>query len=575
MSNETRNWLAFDYQSWQLVTSPSACESADDCMRQWWFKKVIRLKEPTKHFTQLGDVFHEVAERWLEADDNGRGVDGKPVDVYPDGWADRLSHGQEAVVKALFQAMVEKGVLRRTPGRQIERSFQIEVLPDRQASMMGFLDVWTPQGIEDHKTSKSRRYLQSRQGLLDNLQMMVYAAAWVDDMIERKQILPDHLELRHNQGVTDPEALFVQPTSVDVSPMKVAEFWETKIVPLVRQMLYWKKAGISPTAWKKVPGPKKKGICRKYGGCAFAGICGRTESVDDYKSRVTLQDKQIEAKTAKDRTMSDDLLAKLAAKKKSRGTAPAPASTPAATVPPGTPIDAVVALVDAATEPISAAAEATTPAPAVVVSATPLATVAPWANADCKACGGSGLNAEGGVCRSCEVTAMSKGIVADNFTLVAVEGAIQILLNEISLALVPYAVPVKVAENTAPIQTTVAPGKTEEPKTEQVEKAAGRGRPKKGFTLIYGIVKRGKGKVIDLQQVLQEYGAALAEEWEGGSYWALETFKRREALAHKAQEIAESFGSATVMISTDQRDLIDFAAALEPFASTVIVAGVR
>lgn len=560
MSNASRNWLAFDYQSWQLVTSPSACESADDCMRQWWFKKVVRLSEPAKHFTQLGDVFHEVAERWLEADDNGRGVNGKPVDVFPEGWANRLSHGQEAIVRALFRAMVDKGVLRRTPGRQIERSFQIEVLPDRQASMMGFMDVSTPQGIEDHKTSKSRRYLQTRQGLLDNLQMMVYAAAWVDDMIERGQDLPESLELRHNQGVTDPEALFVQPTSVDVSPMKVAEFWETKIIPLVRQMLYWKKAGIPVEAWEKLPGPKKKGICRKYGGCAFAGICGRTENVEDYKSRVTLHDKQFEAKKAKDKKMSDDLLAKLAAKKKARGTTTAPSSTPQTEE----------------TEPISAVAPASPEPAAAVTSATALATVAPWANADCKACGGSGLNTEGGVCRSCEVTAMSKGIVAANFTLNAVEGAIQILLNDMNLALVPYAVPVKVAENTAPIATTVAPGKTEESKTEKVEKAAvGKGRPKKSFTLVYGIVKRGKGKVIDLQQVMQEYGAALAEEWESGSYWALDAFKRREALAHKAPTFAESFGTAMVMVSTDQRDLVDFAAALEPFAATVIVAGVR
>ncbi|MCH7872489.1 MAG: PD-(D/E)XK nuclease family protein, partial [Planctomycetes bacterium] len=110
MSNATRDWLAFDYQSWQLVTSPSACESATDCMRQWWFKKVVRLKVPDKHFTQLGDVFHEVAERWLEADDNGRGADGNQVDVFPEGWAERLSHGQEAVVRALFRAMVDKAL---------------------------------------------------------------------------------------------------------------------------------------------------------------------------------------------------------------------------------------------------------------------------------------------------------------------------------------------------------------------------------------------------------------------------------------------------------------------------------
>lgn len=203
MSQAKRDWSAFDYESDVLVTSPSAIETADDCNRKWWFLKVVRLKEPQKHFTKLGDVFHEVCERWLEADDNGRVPEppdesagirhiqgekfwlegtlkgqawGAEVDVFPSGWSDALDFGQESVVRAIFKAFVDEGVLRRTPGRQVERSFQIPVIKD--ASVMGFADVWTPLGIEDHKTSKARKWLQTREGLAENIQMMVYAAAW-------------------------------------------------------------------------------------------------------------------------------------------------------------------------------------------------------------------------------------------------------------------------------------------------------------------------------------------------------------------------------------------------------------
>lgn len=564
MSQAKRDWSAFDYKSWDLVTSPSAMETADDCIRKWWFLKVCRLKEPQKDFTQLGDVFHEVAERWLEADDTGRDADGNAVDVFPEGWADRLSFGQEATVRALFKAMVDEGILRRTPGRQIEKSFQIQVLPDNQASVVGFADVWTPQGIEDHKTSKSRRYLQTREGLLQNIQMMVYGAAWIHDLLTHTpERLPEKMELRHNQGVTDPDDLYVRPTSVDVSTEAVIHFWETKVIPLVKRMLYWKKAGHPADSWAKLPNPTRKGVCRKYGGCPFAGICGRTESVDEYKERVQLHNEQFEINKAKEHQMSQDLLAKLAEKRKNRASAPAaeltPPTQPAAPSTPATP--------------------ASPPSSEVPVTA-------PWADPSCKACQGSGLASNGGPCRPCELSAKKRGILASDFQLEAIEGAIRVCRGDVLVAQVPVTSAVTARDNTKPVAAPkekalakAAPPAESPARPSKAEQAddgkAKRGRPGKGFTLLYGVVKRGKGTPIDLQQILQQYGALLANEWNGASYWTLDPFKRREALAHKAQEIAEGFGTSVVMCSSDQRDLLDFAAALEPFAGTVMVAGSR
>ena len=388
MSQAQRDWLGFDYKTWKLVVSPSAVETADDCMRKWTFLKVHRLKEPAKDFTQLGDVFHEVCERWLGADDTGRNPDGTQVELYPDGWANSLSFGQEAVVKALFKAMVDEGVVRRTPGRHIEKSFQIEVLPDKQASMMGFVDVWTPQGIEDHKTSKSRRWLATRNDLAQSIQMMSYAAAWLVEQAESEEI-PTVIELRHNQGITDPDDLYVRPTSIDVSLNDVADFWQERIVPIVKQMLYWKQAKVPAESWEKIPGPKKKGICRKYGGCPFQRICGRMETVTAYKARTALHNEQFEANTAQEKMMSEDLLKKLALKKKARAEAGV-TSTPAPTTEAAQRDEANA---PDETEPVSqAVAQAET-------EAAETATVAPWANPNCKACGGSGIASAGIVCR--------------------------------------------------------------------------------------------------------------------------------------------------------------------------------
>ncbi len=266
---------------------------------------------------------------------------------------------------------------------------------------------------------------------------------------------------------------------------------------------------------------------------------------------------------------SEDLLARLAAKKKARGAAGVTVSAP--------PTDEVEPVTAAVSSSVDKAPES---------SNADMRTTAPWAQATCKACKGLGLSSNQGVCKPCSITARSLGILAEDFLLTSGDGAVDIRRGDVLVARVPFTSEVKAADNTKPTGATderrameKAAEQVSEPKatTEKAttEKPAGRGRPKKGFTMVYGVVKRGKGTIIDLSQVMQERGAALAEEWNAGSFWAIDAFKRREALAHKAEEIAESFGPGIVMVSSDQRDLLDFAAALEPFAATVYVSGVR
>lgn len=549
MAFEDRNWLAFDYKSWDIVVSPTQVELANDCMRKWVFKKVFRLKEPSKHFTKLGDVFHQCAERWLAADNNNRTPDGKEVDPHPEGWDETVTTGQAVIIRSLLKACTDEGVIRRPPGLQIEKAYQMEVLGDNKASMIMFADVWSDLGIEDHKTSKDKKWLKSREKLRNCIQMMSYAAAWVDDMLDRDQELPETIELRHNQAITDPDKPHVRDTSVEVPMGEIADFWNDKVIPLVKTMLHWKQAGLSTSAWAKVPGPTTKGVCRKYGGCPYENICGRVQTVEQYQSNLLLQSTTEAEKAQRAETMSDDLLAKMAARKKARASAGVTPSAEKVELPK----------TEAKVEKPKAAA----------VTAKKLKTVAPWAQDDCKACSGSGINTEGAVCIACSVQAAEEGIEVDDYTLTAVDGAIQVGRGKKILAEVPFTPPAEVSSKSTPTPAEIdkaAPDKTKEPVPKNATKAKAK---KKAFTMLYGLPKRHTGKVIDLSLVLAEQGAELAEALNGSSYYGLNTWERREHLASKAAEIAETLGTALVIVTGNQGDLSSLAAALEPFATNV------
>lgn len=557
MSQIKRKFDQFDYKH-TVTASASQCETADDCLRKWWFAKCHKLREPLKDQSEKGDVFHEVCERWLEADDTGR-VNGVAVDPFPEGWDDRISPVDSAVARVVFKQFVERGVLVRTPGRVIEAAFQLPVLPNRAASMIGFIDIMEPVAIVDHKTTGAPRYMKTPQGLAENLQMCIYGCALIADYIKRGETPPETIKLRHNQAYfpkphedTDP---FVKYTEVDVTPEYLTEFWDNIVVPIVEMMVEWKKKKIPVDDWGTIPGPKHKGTCKKYGGCPYKSICAGTQTVEAYRAFVARQQKQhlltVEINTE---TMSNtnDILAKLAAKKNkaAKPATPTPAPDPEPEVEEVQP-------------------EALT------------GDCAPWANPDCLACKGIGVNKDGNACQPCQA---ATDVSAEGFSIEPGDGCIDIIGDGdeiVASILVTGDVTEKKARTVAKVDAAPAtPKETTKAKnaaknqatTDKAEKkSATRGRPKQGFTLIYGVQKRGKAKCIDMEQVLMEYGKLLAEEWAAAGYYACDAFKRRDALAHKAEAIAETFGAAIVQVTSDSPDVRALAAALEPFASSVFV----
>lgn len=556
MSQAGRDWSQFDYKRCEITSSPSAMQQADDCLRLWWFRKEKRLPEFFRASSNLGDVAHEVFERWLGADDQGRDATGQPVNVFPDGWDERLSHAEAAILRAVFKKMVEDGVLRRTPGRVVERPFQVDLLP-KEFSITGFIDLDIPHGAEDHKTSKAKKWLMTSEQIAADIQMLTYGCVKLLDILksDAQGELPPHIALRQNQAVVDPESPHVMPSQFDAPPDYLLDFWEETLKPLARKMLELRRKKIPLEDWQKVPGPTKKGVCRKYGGCTFTGICSRTETPAQFKARM----ERAEAQPVEEPDMSSKLIDDLR-KRKARASATKPADPPAEEV------------------------EAEAQSPPVDTESMP--EVAPWANPNCRACGGDGINSNGRSCQPCSVLAAKKGVRSSDFDLMPGDGVIEIQREKLTVAVVPFA-----AEPTASDRT--APAKKEEPAAEEkpaprasakkasaskrasqaVDATKKRGRPRKGFTMLYGVVKRGKQNTLDLEQIFAEYAALMAEEMGAESYWALDPFKRRELLKEKAEVIAEKFGPATVQVTSTDRDILDFASALEVFAADVHMGG--
>lgn len=566
-------WDSFDF-CYALTLSASQIESfAGDvynakksevhggCNRQWWLKKVHKLpEEKARDARDFGGIMHEVCERWLLADDTGRDMTtGEAVDPFPEGWNSTIGLADAALIKTLFQKAVDSGMLRRQPDRRVESPFQIAVLPDGQASVIGFLDLQLPRGVEDHKTTGNMTWAKSREGLRQNVQMLLYGCVVAREWMNQGKDLNDLkvVELRHNVFLKDFQHPLVRPTGTEVDLDILSQFWDDVVVPAAKKMLYWKQAGILVEDWAKIDGPKRRGVCKKYGGCDYQTICGSKETPAAYRQRVE--------RTATPETTETTTMGNIFDKLKQRESSEASAPSDLPSNPP-----------EQISVPATAAADSAPPT---------IAVVAPWAFPGCRACGGIGFSTKGKPCTPCTIQGAKQqppGPLVTDFDLRAADGEILLYKDGDLVARVPVAGPVEAKENTAPQKPKEEPAAEEkaappagQKKSVEPSKAktsgTKRGRPRRGFTLLYGVVKRGKENVLDLNLVLHQYGKELADDLGSPSYWSLDAFKRREFLAMKAEEIAETFGPAVVVVTTDDPDTRAFAAALEPFAADVFV----
>lgn len=603
----------------RLILSASQLETAEDCLRKWWLQRVAKLPERPKGHPYLlartlGDVLHEVMDRYLSADHLGRGPNGKPVNLYPDkrkttaGWlpwtsvvskfgADKgevrsVTPKEAELIQKLVRAAIDQGVIIRAPDGKVESRFDYKLFEteDFHVWITGYRDyIPSRDVVEDHKTCKKNKapWKKTAKKIHANMQMRVYGKTLLLDAEARGEPLPAEITLCHNQFVKDPNQPVVDKRPVKITREALDTHWTSKVLPLAHKIAKVKKV----KRWEDIEEPEAD-VCNKYGGCPFMRVCSGEWSLDRYRKRIERQSRQVSMPTPKVGCRSKsvtsptskkgnnmgfmDKLAKKKAKKAALNgdAAPAPKSKEKPKADP---------------KP--------TPKKEEPIRGRVVGDVPPWANPECRGCSGTGFSSSGKPCRICDARAPKAGRpLSSTFEIVVEDGVIVWSDGETdgSAELVTEEVEVKETkvEEVVEEEPKAEEPLVEEPKTKKKKKGKlpskakarqdevekrGRGRPKKGFTLLIdcfptkGTGKIGGGSgVHDLTEVIHRYGALMAEENEVDSFYEIDAFTRRDALCAVASHMADEFGTDYVVASSNNVEERELIRVLKPLASTVI-----
>ena len=604
----------------RLTTSASQFEQHARCRRQWWFQRVRKLKAPGTHAQTFGDVLHAVAERYLLADDNGRGPDGKPVDLYPPGWhiakdrfsgkeSGEVSPAEQAQIKKLIAKAIEEGILVRKPGRMIERKIDEEFLKINGISvrMFGFIDLEHPGEIVDHKTTKSRRWMKSPQALRENIQVLIYAMMHIRALENEGIPVPATINLVHIYYCKDPDDPVVRKVEVAVPVEEIREHWE-QIKEAAKDMVFLRaniENGLSEIGDPENPAE----ACNAFGGCQYRSICSGRETVEKYERR--LDGHVVPADNTRDRPA---MFAGKASKKESvmsfaskiaakagKGKGGASASKKGGAV-------AAPKIEKSTTKSKAKEPEGDLSPP-------------PWAVEGCFACKGAGFNKKGKACRICNTKREKSGEpTSDDFEIEPQgDGTVAWVSKEDPDICGVSPLPGMEAEASGEEREEAPSSKaeaepesgeeepegdeaTEEPSDDdeggaeaseeegEASKAAPAivngspskgGRPKKGFIFCIncaptkiGNHKQGTGRyVYRLHDVLAELTGEQWEEEYGKAFYETNAFERRDVLRQCGEALADRFQTDIVVaegLSNGESDLKALADAIRPFAGVVI-----
>lgn len=594
-----------------ITLSASQIDTARLCRRKRWFQSIMRLPQVTQGSAVFGTILDGVVTRYLEADELGRDKFGRPVELYPAGWETckdgTISIVDQSKVKKLVQMAIESGLLERVQGRQCQHKFVLPLVPG-EVEILGYIDVLMPGMVWDHKTTSNMKWAKSTAKLREDVQMLIYAKVALERAKERGEAVPETIHLRHNvyvRGNQYDERLRVRKTPAEVTREEVETHWNGLAAEV---QLYIRDNEITTLdQWKDISiEDKDSGACVKFGGCAFTTICGKIEHPANYKRRVdlllqtrkqnvTVQESVPTTPTniGETEAMAEDVFnKKLAQMSAGKGKTP-PASTAAPAVNAGVkPQPASAAPAKPAVAP-----PATAPATSTVAQETP-----PWAWSACQACSTGqrpGFNTKGGPCRICDIQAAKEGkpqssayvIMTDDNGIIIWEergdaspGGAAVAAPSVSApaptvaktAQAPAAVPIQVDEPEVEEDETEEQAATQAPALDAAaalnSNKRGRGRPPEGMTLLIGVSKiKGPDRdTVQLEDVLRTLGNEMANKIEAGkSYYEINAFTRRDAMAIYAEQIAQQYAGKDVVCSGRSPDLDALLAALTPYAGRI------
>lgn len=640
--------------STQLETFAGGKES---CKRKWWLQWPMKAPKLEPGYLTFGTVTHAVVERFLNADDLGRGEDGKPVDLYPEGWHQGLAPVEADLIQKLVAKAIEEGIIARLPGRKIEQKYVRHLVKHGEIDVfaVGFIDVLLPDAVHDHKTTKSMKWAKSPAAIQKNTQMLLYAMHAFETAHEEGREL-ETLTVRHNVFCKDPTKPKVRATEAKVTLEQVFDHW-IKCQELAREMVDLRQQYTNLNQWAELPDPVNfAAACNAYKGCPYRPICAKREKPEPFFQRIEKlilqQTQQAEGKKEiKLVTMTSTFKEKVAAKANAGKVPPATTGTPAVN---GTP-----AVFSAASAPPPKAAPAKPPAkkekekqfwhgeppelkPASAIqflamsgdedfelcadgdedwktataygfklkseldaeaASMPKATAAPpWTANDGKGCTACtahpGFNSKGRPCPVCDSQALKAGRKPSAGFKQITDGSgvlqwVPIEEGEAGAAPIPNAASEPTTETVeepeapateetpapeapaaeAPKRGPGRPRKTAPPAADGTTPAptkASPGRPKQGFVLCLGCAPLKAPKVVQLHEVFDRVTKAIAEASGAASFYDLETWPRRDALAKAAAVEAEGLTGCHVVAIGSSPDLRHFVDALTPFAGVIV-----
>ena len=293
-----------------MIVGATQIQTYISCKRQWWFAHVAGMSagKGAAYYGQLfGTVLHGVVERWLKADQQGRGPDGQPVNLYPPGWQwcpeklARVTPEDERIIKKVVNKAAADGVLERIPRRKIEQKFYALVQPEPAAfgsvpllQIVGTVDYMAPGMVIDHKGIKDQGYRlvenpESDNYLGKNFQVRLYARAMQNqfNIPHDKDVILRHNYYNRITGEVSKRQVTVTGRAIQKTVNKAFR--------LAKEMHGWAQTPRGDGSkkgqgnYKTIPaaidgdGAGAK-ACNGYGGCPYLSVCLGSKSVDTYRT---------------------------------------------------------------------------------------------------------------------------------------------------------------------------------------------------------------------------------------------------------------------------------------------------